>query len=133
MENTGTCGAGLAEHSALPAKLSELTASVADNLELHMQALDLKDERSRKEHDAYAQLAKQHRAIAASLQATATQMASYRDLPMGRHDQHTMSSPNVVEAFERFMKREQELLALLEKSVQRDETMLGSMTAARRP
>jgi hypothetical protein len=38
-ENQPTCGQGLAEHSALPAKLGELTAAVAANLEQELLAL----------------------------------------------------------------------------------------------
>jgi hypothetical protein len=52
---------GLAERSALPTKLGELVAAVADNLEAHLIALDLTDENSRTEHDAYVTLAREHR------------------------------------------------------------------------
>jgi hypothetical protein len=38
MEDQRTCGKGLAEHSALPAKLGELTAAMAENLEIHMRS-----------------------------------------------------------------------------------------------
>lgn len=131
MENQQTCGKGLAEHSVLPAKLGELTAAVAENLEIHMKALDLKDQSSRKERDAYVELAKEHRRIAAQLQATAMLMSGYRDLPMGRHDQKAMSGPEVVEAFEKFVKLEQELLALLQKRVEQDRKMLIEMGRAR--
>jgi hypothetical protein len=51
-----TCGQGLVEHSPLPAKLGELAAAVAAQLELHMTALDLNDERARAEHSAYQSL-----------------------------------------------------------------------------
>jgi len=37
MANPRTCGQGLAEHSPLPAKLGELTATVAEILERHMK------------------------------------------------------------------------------------------------
>jgi hypothetical protein len=131
MKNQQTCGKGLAEHSVLPAKLGELTVALAENLEIHMNALDLGDESSRKEHDAYVELTKEHRRIAAQLQATANRMAGYRDLPMGRHDQKAMSAPKVREAFEKFVKLEQELLALLQKRVEQDARMLAEMGGAR--
>jgi hypothetical protein len=127
MENQQTCGKGLAEHSAVPAKLGELTASVAENLEVHMKALDLKDESSKKEHDAYLELAKEHREIALRLQATARRMTGYRDLPMGRHDEKAMADPKVLEAFESFVKHEQELLELLRKRLEQDREMLTGM------
>jgi hypothetical protein len=127
METQATCGNGLAHHSALPAKLGEWTAAVAENLELHTNALDLSDENSRREREAYLDLAKQHREIASRLQATARQMAGYRDLPMGRHDPNAMASPKLREAFERFVGLEQELLTLLQKRVEQDRQMLVAM------
>ena len=130
MENQPTCGKGLAEHSVLPGKMGELIASVADNLELHITALDLTDDNSRKEQDAYRALAKDHREIASQLQATANKMAGYRDLPMGRHDQRAMSDPKFREAFERFITLEQELLALLQTKVEQDRKMLIQMGRA---
>jgi hypothetical protein len=127
METQPTCGKGLAEHSVLPAKLGEWTASVAENLELHMKALDLTDENSRRERDAYLELAKQYRQIAPQLQTTARQMAGYRDLPMGRHDPEAMASPKTGEAFEKFVRLEQELLELLQQRVEKDRQMLVAM------
>jgi hypothetical protein len=49
MEEEPTCGKGLAEQSVLPAKLGQLMASLADNLEVHLKALDLTDENARQE------------------------------------------------------------------------------------
>jgi hypothetical protein len=122
-----TCGQGLADHAALPSKLGELEASLADNLEAHSTALDLSDEKSRQEHDLYLKLVQEHRAIAAQLEAVGEEMAGSKDLPMGRHDLEALSSPKVAEAFERFVKIEQELLTLLERSVERDRNMLAQM------
>ena len=121
-----TCGKGLAEHSAIPAALGALSAALAENLEVHMTALDLTDEHSRAEHDAYRELAAAHRDIAARLEATAGRMAGYRDLPMGRHDDAAMAVPRVLEVFESFVQREEALLALLERSVERDRQMLAA-------
>ena len=124
METQRTCGRGLAEHSVLPAKLGEWTAALAENLERHTEALDLTDESSRKERDAYLDLAKQHRQIVTQLQTTARQMAGYRDLPIGRHDPKAMASPRLRDAFEKFVRLEQELLGLLQKRVEQDRQML---------
>jgi hypothetical protein len=55
------------------------------------------------------------------------EMAGYRDLPMGRHDRPVMASPPAVEAFERFVQVEQELLALLQQRVPQDQRMLEQM------
>ena len=97
MEQARTCGQGLAENSILPAKLSELIDSVAGILEAHMEALDLEDNDSRREHEADRELIRDHRRIAAELRETARRMAGYRDLPMGRHVPEKMAAPRVRE------------------------------------
>jgi hypothetical protein len=125
-----TCGQGLAEHSRLPTKLGELTAAVAENLEAHLRTLDLTDENAKREYGAYVKLAAEHRELAARLRATGAEMAGYHDLPMGRHDPEAMSSPRVVEAFERFAKVEEELLALLRDRVEQNRTMLATIDEA---
>ena len=125
-----TCGQGLAEHSALPAKLGELTAAVADVLEQHMTALDMSDERSRKEHAAYRKLVTEHRPTAASLRAIADAMAGYRSLPMGRHNAAAMMNPTTVRVFEKLVRIEEEASALLGERVSRDHAMLRQMQSA---
>jgi hypothetical protein len=127
MKNEPTCGQGLAERSVLPAKVGGVISSLAEILELHMKALDLTDENAKKEHDAYRQLTREYQKIAAQLEATAQRMAGYRDLPMGRHDQKAMSCPQVREAFEKFVTREQELEALLQNRIDEDRRMLIEM------
>jgi hypothetical protein len=122
-----TCGQGLAEHSLLPAKLGELIASVAQNLEVHMQTLDLQDENANKEHAVYQKLVTEHRYLAARLQEAGEFMAAQADLPMAKHDPKAMSSPTVVVAFEKLVRVEQELLELLQKRVDQDHAMLVEM------
>ena len=126
MDDQPTCGKGLAEHSALPAKLAELEDALAENLELHQKTLDLSDDGARKEFDAYVKLGRKHRSIGAQLREAARQMAGYRDLPMGRHDERALADPKVVEAFERLVKVEDELLSQLRAAVERDRQMLAT-------
>jgi hypothetical protein len=126
MDDQPTCGQGLAEHSALPAKVAELEDALAENLETHQKTLDLSDGNSRKELDAYVRLAREHRGIAAQLRETARHMAGYRDLPMARHDERAFADPTLLEAFEKFVKVEEELLALLQAAVERDRQMLAA-------
>lgn len=128
-----TCGRGLAEHSALTSKLGTLVAAMAHNLEVHMTALDLSDEKSQRELTAYRHLAQQHRAIAAQLESTAAQMAGYRDLPMGRHDMAVMSDPKMGEAFAKFVEAESALIALLQERLGNDRTLLSGMRTAGAP
>ena len=121
MDEQQTCGRGLAEHSALPAQLAEVTEAMASNLQVHMQALELDDEPAREEHAVYLRLAEERR------RAGDNEMAAARDLPMGRHDAQTMSSPEVGDAFQRFVKAKQELLDLLQGMVEEDRRMLAEM------
>jgi len=122
-----TCGKGLAENSVLPAKLGELISAMAGNLETHMKALDLTDPNSQAEYDAYEKLLKDLRQTAAQLSVTASEMAGYRDLPMGRHDQKAMAHPRVRDAFEHFVQRKRELLELLKQTEGRDNQLLEIM------
>jgi hypothetical protein len=127
MDEQQTCGRGLAEQAALPARLAEVTEAMADNLQVHLQALELDDEPARQEHAVYLRLAEEQRQSAARLRAVAGEMAAARDLPMGRHDQQTMTSPEVGDAFQRLVKAKRELLAVLERMVEEDRRMLAAM------
>jgi hypothetical protein len=127
MDEQQTCGRGLAEHSALPARLAEVTEAMASNLQVHMQALELDDEPARQEHAVYLRLAEEQRQAAARLRAVANEMASARDLPMGRHDLQTMSSPEVGDAFQHLVRAKQDLLDLLQGMVEQDRRLLAEM------
>jgi hypothetical protein len=127
MAEEPTCGTGLAEHAALPAQLAEVVEAMAANLQVHMQALELDDEPAREEHAVYLRLAEEQRQAAARLHAIAGEMAAARDLPMGRHDEQTMTSPEVGAAFQRFVTAKQELLDLLQQMVEQDRRMLAEM------
>ena len=120
-----TCGKGLAEHSVFPARFGDFLAAMAQNLEVHLIALDPADQTTQPERNAYLRLTRESRRIADELRALAAEMASYRDLPMGRHDPVALSSPPIVEAFAKFVKLERELLGLLEKSIERGQQMLA--------
>jgi hypothetical protein len=125
-----TCGQGLAEHSVLPDKLSDVMTAMAETLEVHRTALDLSDEATRPEDAAYRDLAEHQRAAAAQLRAIAGEMAGHVELPMGRHHFEVLTSPEAVAAFERYVASERDLLRLLEQAVARHEAMLGAMRAA---
>ena len=122
-----TCGQGLAEHSVLPAQLAEVTEAMADNLQAHMQTLELDDPAARQEHAVYLRLAEEQRQAAGRLRAIAGEMAAARDLPMGRHDPQALSSPEVADAFRHFVKAKQELLATLQGMAEQDERLLAAM------
>lgn len=126
MPEQQTCGQGLAENSTLPAKLAQLTDSVAANLEVHMESLDLDDGAAKAEYDVYVKLAEQHRQIATQLRRTSEEMAAQRDLPMGRHNPDRMTSPEAVAAFEHLGQVEQEFAALLQQRHVAHEQMLAA-------
>jgi hypothetical protein len=120
-----TCGEGLAANAVLPAKLAELMAARAEVLKRHTRALDLIDVTTQKELDAYTSLERAHRDIASELADLAEEMASYRNLPMGRHDMTVMTDPKgQMEAFRRFVAEERELLALLQTKLEAEEELL---------
>ena len=120
-----TCGEGLAANAVLPAKLAELMAARAEVLKRHTRALDLTDAAAQRELDAYTSLERAHRDVASELADLAEEMASYRELPMGRHDMTVMSDPNgQMEAFRRFVAVEQELLTLLQATLEAEEKLL---------
>jgi hypothetical protein len=121
-----TCGEGLAANSILPAKLAELMAAQAEVLERHTSALDPTDATAQKELDAYAKLERAHRDVAGELADLAEEMASYRELPMGRHDMTVMTDPEgQMEAFRRFVAVERELQTLLRTKLEAEEQLLG--------
>ncbi len=127
MQEQPTCGEGLAENSLLPGKLGELTAAMAETLEMHMRSLDVNDPPSKKEYEVYVQLANEQRETAARLLATANEMGGARDLPLGRHDFSPESASQLLSAFEKYVRIEQELLALLQQTAEQDQAMLLEM------
>ena len=125
MDEPRTCGKGLAERSALPARLSALAAAIANVLERHQQTLDLTDDNARAEHTAYQQLASDYRNLASQLRATADRMAGCRELPMARHDADAMAASNIREAGANLLERERDVAAILETWIEEDQAMLA--------
>jgi hypothetical protein len=129
MAEEQTCGKGLAENSVVPKSLGELVAATARVLEVHMKALDLTDDNAKSELEAYRELATAHRRIAAELSSLAERMASYRNLPMARHDMTAMMAPAPRHAFAGLVKQEERLVELLQSRLARDHVMLAQMGA----
>ena len=129
MAEEQTCGRGLAEHAALPAKLAEVTEATADNLQLHMAALQLDDPAARMEHGLYLRLVEEQRQAAARLRLVGEEMAGARDLPMGAHDEQAMATPAVAEAFRRFVRARQELVGVLQAQLDQDQRLLAELDA----
>jgi len=119
-----TCGKGLAERSALPARLSALTAAMAEVLDTHQQTLDFTDDNAREELTAYQQLANDYRRLTSQLHATADRMLGYRDLPMARHHAQATLAPEIRGTLANLVERERELAALLKTWIEEDQAML---------
>jgi hypothetical protein len=128
-EDAQTCGKGLAEHSIVASTLGALAGAMADNLEVHQDALDVTDENSRKELHAYVKLTEEFRCIASQLVATAGHMAGYRELAMGRHDSRAMATPRVVEAFKKLVRVEEDLQGVLATLIERHRAILGAASS----
>ena len=131
MDDQPTCGKGRPQNSLLPAALAELMDAMAGNLELHTKALDLTDDNARLELEAYGKLSKQLRQVATELAAAASDMASYRNLPMARHDPAGMRDPGLLQAFERFVSREEALHELLRALIDQHRSMLAQIRNAK--
>ena len=125
-----TCGQGLAENSELPGKLAVFIESMANVLDTHREALNARDANSRREDEAYRELALTNRKSAGELRELARRMEAYRDLPMGRHDEKVMSSPKAVQAFEKFVTVEGQVAALLQRRLIGDRATLDQMRRA---
>ena len=122
-----TCGRGVAENSVLPAQLAEVTEAMADNLQAHMQALELDDEAARQEHAVYLRLVEEQRQAGGRLRSVAAEMAAARDLPMGRHDPEAMRSPEVAQAYRHFIEARNQLADLLGRMAEQDQRLLAEM------
>jgi len=123
--SAASCGAGLAQHAKIPAKIGSMFAALGDTLEAHRGMIVAGGESSRLEDDAYRQLSASYRELAGHIEKVAAQMASYRDLPPCPHDERAFGPQR--EAFQRFVAAEAELLALLRLAAEQDEAMLASM------
>jgi hypothetical protein len=129
-DQPATCGQGLAHNAVVPTLLAEVAARLAANLEVHATALDLDDRASAREHAVYQEVAESLRDGAADLEAAGASMLGARDLPMGRHDMAVMTSPPVLDAFERYVAAAGELRTLLEARANADAAMLAQIRKA---
>jgi uncharacterized protein YndB with AHSA1/START domain len=123
---TSTCGAGLAQHAAVPRRMAIFLAELVKTLELHREMLVLNDPLSRAEDDVYSDLAADYQDIATRLRHTAERMAAQRDLPMGAHDGAKWTDRH-MKAFAALVHEQGALASVLRVAAARDEQMLASM------
>ena len=129
MEEEPTCGRGLAASAALPSALAAVAAGIAQNLEVHTRALDAGDPAATQERHVYERVVRSLRSAVLDLHATAEEMAAAVDLPMGAHDMAAMTTPDVLDAFERLVTAEEDLRRLLEERRAENEQMLAMIRA----
>jgi uncharacterized protein YndB with AHSA1/START domain len=121
-----SCGAGLAQHAAVPRRIALYLADLAETLELHRMMLVLEDSNAKLEDDVYRDLSANFRSIATQLKETAGRMSAQETLPMGAHDQSKWSDKH-LKAFSRFVHEQGALATVLRVAAARDESMLASM------
>ncbi len=121
-----TCGAGIAQHAAVPRRVAVYLTELAQTLELHRVMLVLDDERSKNEDAIYGTLSARYYDIAAQLREAADHMSAQRDLPMGAHDELKWTDQH-MKAFARFVHEQGALASLLRAAAERDERILASL------
>ena len=126
VDDAPTCGIGVAQHATIPAKIGVMFEHLAETLELHRRMLVLDDTNARKEDDVYRALAASWRQIAELVKKAAADMAAQRDLPMGVHDETAWGEKH-LNAFDKFVKAQTQVLARLRVAVERDEKVVASM------
>lgn len=125
-QNPTTCGAGLAANAVLPGKLADLLGAQAAVLERHIGGIDQTDATASTEVQAYQSLVRGFRDAATELRGLADEMASYRELPMPRHDPRVLAAPGgQMDAFRQFVAVERELSGLLQAKIEGEERLLG--------
>ena len=127
MSDVGTCGQGLAMHSALPERIAELIAQLAATLEAHLPSIDASDDAGNQEGRAYSSLARQYREIAYQLARAATEMRGYVDLPMANHHDDVLLRSETFQPFRNYVDVERALLELLRQELERDEQLVAAV------
>jgi uncharacterized protein YndB with AHSA1/START domain len=127
MEPPASCGAGLAQHAVLPAKVARMFAALAEMLERHRGTLVQGDPNAPGEDEAYRTLAASYREIALLVERAAARMAGYRELPMAAHDPNAFGPQQ--QAFEALVKAQNELLATLRLAAEQDQKLLAGTDA----
>ncbi len=126
VDESPTCGIGLAQHATIPARMAVMFDGLADTLELHRRMLVPDEANARREDEVYRDLASRWKQIADLVAQAARQMAAQRELAMGAHDSTAWGEAH-VRAFETFVKGQMQVLALLRVAAARDQQMFASM------
>jgi uncharacterized protein YndB with AHSA1/START domain len=121
-----TCGAGLAQHAAVPRRMALYLAELAETLELHRAMLVLEEPNAKVEDDVYRELSVSFRSIANQLKETASRMSAQDALPIGAHDESKWTDKH-LKGFSRFVQEQGALASVLRVAASRDEQMLASM------
>jgi hypothetical protein len=129
MDEEPTCGRGLAQTSVVPAGLAAVAEGLAENLEVHVRALDPGDAAAAQERAVYDRVARRLRSAVSDLRAAATEMAAAVHLPMGAHDIAAITTTDALEAFEHCVAAEDDLRRLLEARREDNEQMLTAIRA----
>ena len=112
-----TCGQMISSMAAIPAKLSEGAATVADMWEAHA-ALMGKDKDSVAEAKGLREVAKTHKQIAALMIKASEEMKKAINWPVAPHDMAKMGSdPKLAAASKKVIEVHKEIIAMFQKMV----------------
>lgn len=117
MSDEATCGTGMAQYAALPMRMAELTAALADVLTRHTEALDTDEPAGAQEREAWLAVASEHRDLTARLSAAGDRMASYGGMPSATHDLSVLTAPEAVRSYEHFAAAQLRLHDLLAEHI----------------
>lgn len=112
-----TCGQSLAQMSAAPTKVAEITATVADMFAAHAALMDQgKDEASLAEAKGLRAIATLHRQLSTDAAKTAAAMKAAESWPAAAHDMAKFSAdPRLTAATRKLVALEKEFIVLLQK------------------
>lgn len=82
-----------------------------------------------RQREAYDRLIKDQQAVATRLEALAAAMRRYRGLPIAPHDERTLTDQRSLHAFDSFIRAEEGVLALLQKTVDQHRAVRNGMRA----
>ncbi|MGQ0506009.1 MAG: hypothetical protein ACT4TC_11905 [Myxococcaceae bacterium] len=125
-----TCGQWMASKAPLPAKLGELMASIADNMDSHAKWTSAsKDKNAKKEVEIVSKVAKTHRDLGTNYTRLSEEMTKHKDLPAVQHDPKAMDMAKMTEGMTKQIKLQREMAQMIIKDADEAEAHLNQMKA----
>jgi len=122
------CSRTLEKRSAIPAKIDQLFAATADDLDAHAQWIGQKDKTAKSEYEALSKVAHEHREsteMMSKLSDTMTKTA--RTFGASPHDINSPLMAKALDADARYARTERELAQLLLQDAEETEQRIQKM------